>query len=199
MRAILAGLLPDSIELLSLDQLGLASPPDEVERFATFTANARAKAEWCRDQSGLPCLADDSGICIDALEGMPGIRSARWAGPQASDADKNARLLDELQKAGALTPQQRRGYYACSAAYAPIHTSVASEADKSPDTLAALGFMRGYVLPLASTPAASGGFGYDPIFFSSDLGMSVAAAPAATKNSYSHRARALRRLLAAIL
>ena len=198
-RAILAGLLPRSTKLYSLDQIGLLPPPDAIESFATFTANARAKAEWCRDRSGLPCIADDSGICIDALDGRPGIHSARWAGPQASDDDRNARLLHELQNAGAQTAQQRRGSYACSAAYASVLTDDASETNKPLSTMASFGTMRGYVLPLTSAPPTSGAFGYDPIFFSMDLGMSVAKASVAEKNLYSHRARALRRLIAAVV
>ncbi len=198
MRAILANLLPAEVELLSLDQIGMHSPPDEIEKFSTSTANARAKAEWCRDKSGLPCIADDSGICIDALGGAPGIRSARWAGAEASDADRNARLLEELERVKALTVQQRRGFYACSAAYAPLMDQDAVPLKKASYVTSAFGTMQGYVLSSVSNSANPGGFGYDPIFYSFDLGMSVAEAPANVKNLHSHRALALQRLIAAI-
>ena len=197
MRAILAELLPAETELVSLKQVGLRSPPGDIERHSTFTANARAKAEWCRDQSGLACIADDSGICVEALNGRPGIHSARWAGADATDAERNERLLTELDAVDAATPDWRAAMFVCSAALAS--PSSQDSFLRPPATLSALGVMRGFVLQRTKVFGGGGGFGYDPLFFSPELGMSVAEATAGSKNEISHRARALRTLASAII
>ena len=113
--------------------------------------------------------------------------------------DRNVRLLGELDQVGAHSPQQRQGFYACSVAFAPILSSSAFALNRSSSTIAGFGTMPGYILPQASGSSAAGGFGYDPIFFSSDLGMCVAKAAAAKKNLESHRARALQRLIGLLL
>jgi XTP/dITP diphosphohydrolase len=180
-RAILRPLLPPGVELVGLADAGLGSPPPEVERFRSFTGNARAKAAWCREKSGLACIADDSGICVDALGGKPGVRSARWAGP--TDSDRNRRLVEELNRVGAVAERQRTARFVCAAAYAGL------DMDRP---VVALGRVRGRIL---DRPEGAGGFGYDPLFYCPELGASFAEAGEAAKQRVSHRARALVRLL----
>jgi len=185
-QRILHPLLPNSIEILSLANTGLGSLPDEVEHFQTFSANARAKAEWCRDRSGIECIADDSGLCVDALAGAPGVRSARWAGP--TDADRNRALLLELELARADAESTRTAQFVCSAAFASADTSI--------PTIVALGSSRGRILTL---PVGAAGFGYDPVFFSPELEMTFAEAKDAEKDRVSHRGRALHMLISHIV
>jgi XTP/dITP diphosphohydrolase len=179
-RSIVAPLLPTGVEIVTLADMGIGEPPAEIESFKTFAANARAKATWCRDQSGLPCLADDSGLCVDALAGAPGVRSARWAGP--TDADRNAALLAELERVGACEPERRTARFICSAAFAPVQGPV----------VVALGVANGRIL---TRQVGNQGFGYDPLFFSADLDATFAESGETAKNRVSHRARALRLLI----
>ena len=149
------------------------------ETGATFEENARLKAETLRDASGLPALADDSGLSVDALGGRPGVHSARYAGPGATDADNNARLLSELSA----VPQGGRGAeYVCVIAWAvpgaPTRFFRASA--------------RGRIVREAR---GAGGFGYDPYFLSDDLGVTFAEAEPAAKHAVSHRGLAMRRWL----
>ena len=182
-RAILAPLLPQSIELVSLSDLSLPSPPGSVESGSTFTANSRAKALWCRDISGLASIADDSGLCVDCLGGAPGIRSARWAGP--TDHDRNMRLLDEMRLAGATLPEQRTAHFVCAVTFAP--------ADPGRPVICALGELAGVIL---GEPRGEGGFGYDPLFYIPGVGCTLAEAGSTVKNEISHRSAALRHLVA---
>ena len=184
LRAILTPLLTTGTKLLSLADIGQAGPPADVERFNTFTANARAKAKWCRDRYGMSCLADDSGICVHALGEAPGVRSARWAGP--GDSDRNEMLLGELIRVGAIEPQQRAARFVCSAAFAVA---------ESPAAVVALGIASGRIV---DHPSGETGFGYDPIFYCPELESTFALAPEAAKNRVSHRARAFSRLIAQI-
>jgi XTP/dITP diphosphohydrolase len=185
MSAILSAILP-SVRLVTLKDAGLSSPPDEIERFSTFAANARAKAIWCAKNSGLPSIADDSGLCVDALGGRPGVFSARWAGPNATDADRRAYLLAELKRAGALKDNDRLARFICVCTLA-----LSGEGQ----TLSRTGSVRGRIL---SAEQGSSGFGYDPLFFIPSLDSTMAQISREAKNRISHRGRALGSLAMAI-
>lgn len=181
----LAPLLADlGLEARTLDAVGIAETPDEaaIEAFDTFEENALAKARHFHARSGLPTVADDSGLAVDALGGRPGVRSKRWsgrddlAGPALDDANNGA-LLAAL--AGV---HERRAHYVCVAAY----VDGARE-------LVGRGETHGVI---AHTPSGREGFGYDPYFLSDDLGCSFGVAPLSEKQRVSHRARAVRALLA---
>jgi XTP/dITP diphosphohydrolase len=178
-REFAALLAPLGLELLLQSALGIASI---AETGTTFEANALLKARHAASQSGLPALADDSGLEVDALEGRPGVWSARYAGPAASDDDNNARLLAEL----AGVPAQRRG-----ARYRCVLALVRHAADAAP--LMARGSWEGRI---AAHPAGQGGFGYDPLFLPEGHERSAAELPVAQKNALSHRGKALAALLA---
>ena len=169
------------IEVLPQSAFGIA-PPEETG--ATFLDNALLKARHAAGLSGLGALADDSGIEVDALGGSPGVRSARYAGEGASDADNLALLLREL----AGVPELRR-----SARYRCVLVFLRHPAD--PDPVVANGVWEGRIL---SAPRGTGGFGYDPLFQPEGLARSVAELPAQQKNRLSHRGQALRALLAAL-
>lgn len=163
-----------------LEQYGGVRLPAEVG--ATFLENARLKAVAVARQVGRPALADDSGLCVDVLGGRPGVRSARYAGESADDAANNAKLLAEM----AGVPWPRRGAeFRCVVVLAlPDGRWTAAE-----------GRTRGKIL---TAPRGEAGFGYDPLFFSEELGMTFAEAGASAKNQVSHRGRALRALLPAL-
>jgi len=147
---------------------------DVVEDGESFAANARRKAEaFCR-ANGKPALADDSGLCVDALDGAPGVRSSRFAGETASDEDNNARLLALL--AG---EENRAARFVCA-----LHLAFP---DGSPP-ICCEGHVDGIILDHAEGGA---GFGYDPLFFCPELGKTFAAATPEEKASVSHRGRAL--------
>jgi XTP/dITP diphosphohydrolase len=181
LREFGALLTPLGIQLLAQGERNI---PEAEEPFPTFLENALAKARHAACASGLPALADDSGLCVAALGGAPGVHSARYAGEPRSDARNNRRLLDALAGAGALTPADRRAAFVC--------TLVLVRHPEDPDPLVAQGHWGGEI---ASAPAGEGGFGYDPLFFLPALGCSAAELPADQKNRLSHRAQALRRLL----
>ncbi|GMK38432.1 hypothetical protein PCCS19_14860 [Paenibacillus sp. CCS19] len=169
--------------------------PEIVEDGETFQANARKKAKIIGDALNLPVLADDSGLCVDALDGAPGVYSARYAGEGATDADNNAKLLRELSKlAGALgdVPAAEAhgvtlfggGQFRCALAlYDPADGSFVD----------AEGAVEGRIL---SSAKGSGGFGYDPLFWLPELGRSMAELSTEEKQAISHRGAALRELLA---
>lgn len=150
----------------------------------TFVENALLKARHASAQTGLPALADDSGIAVDALGGRPGIYSARYAGPEATDADNNAKLLGEL----AGLPEAERG-----AAYHCVLVWLRHAEDPTP--LIAQGEWRGHI---RTEPAGSGGFGYDPLFQVPGHNCSAAQLNKAEKARSSHRAIATRGLLEAL-
>lgn len=156
------------------------SPVEETG--ATFLANALLKARHAAQVTGLQALADDSGLEVDALGGAPGIRSARYAGPEADDAANNAKLLAAL--AGVPDPR-RTARYRCALVW------VEGPDDESP--LIAEGVWEGRIL---SAPRGPGGFGYDPLFLDPETGLAVAEMNASTKNFYSHRGQAMARLRA---
>jgi len=171
-------LAPLSIELISQHRLGIA---EAEEPHATFLENALAKARHASRASGLPALADDSGLCVDAFGGEPGVHSAYFAGREGSraqrDARNNERLLRELG-------DRRAAHYACVMVFL-------RKAD-DPRPLIAEGIWRGEI---ARAPRGSNGFGYDPLFLLSS-GKTAAELDPAEKNRISHRGIALAKLLA---
>ena len=156
--------------------------PDADETGLSFVENALIKARHAAQLTGLPAIADDSGLCVPALQGAPGIYSARYAGEPSSDARNNARLLVELS-----TKHDRRAYYYCALVW------VQHAADPTP--LIATAAWHGEIL---TTPQGDGGFGYDPLFWVDSENCTAAQLPSARKNTLSHRGQALRALLAQV-
>jgi len=154
------------------------------EHAPSFVENALLKARHAAKVSGLPALSDDSGIEVDALNGAPGVHSARYAGANASDAANNTRLLEALRD----VPMHRRG-----ARYVCVLAFVRQPYDPVP--VLAQGEWRGQLL---ETPRGNNGFGYDPLFWVAQHGKSAAELPAELKNRLSHRARAAAALLQAL-
>ncbi len=168
------------IELIPQGQLNV---PEAEEPHPTFVENALTKARHASKLTGLPALADDSGLCVVALRGAPGVYSARYAqlaGGEKSDAANNARLVEQLA-----SQADRRAYYYC------VLTLVRHADD--PEPLIAEGRWHGQVL---DAPRGANGFGYDPYFFVPSLDATAAELDPAVKNATSHRAIALRQLLA---
>lgn len=172
-----------SLQFVGLDALGIGETPDEeaVEAFETFEENALAKARHFAARTGLPTLADDSGICIDALGGAPGVRSRRFAGADEArgvgqDRANNDRVLALLAD---VPDEARTARYVCAAAVA------------WPDGREAVftGTCEGVLL---RAPRGEGGFGYDPLFFLPGEGMTFGELPPARKNALSHRGKAVR-------
>ncbi|MEK6721641.1 MAG: non-canonical purine NTP pyrophosphatase [Chloroflexota bacterium] len=173
-------------ELVSLDDLGIDGEPDETG--ATFETNARIKASFAAAATGLPALADDSGLEVDALGGGPGVRTRRYAGEQATDTDNNAKLLLELI---GLPPERRGARYVCALALA---LPAASGPRGAPRIVVRRGTVRGRI---ADGLRGSGGFGYDPLFEPEGEpvgGRTFGLWTAAEKGRISHRARAARRM-----
>jgi len=173
-------------ELVSPDDVGIPDEPHETGR--TFEANAALKARFYARRSGLPTLADDSGLEVDALGGRPGVWTRRYAGPNASDADNNAKLLAELEG----VPDVERGArYVCVLALA-LPDGVGARGGLP--VRAVRGTFRGRI---ATSVRGSGGFGYDPLFEPADEppgGRTVGEMTAAEKHARSHRAKAARRM-----
>jgi XTP/dITP diphosphohydrolase len=178
-RELAALLAPLGMQLLLQSALGIDSV---AETGTTFEANALIKARHAASRARLPALADDSGLEVDALDGRPGVWSARYAGAMATDADNNARLLSEL----AGVPPERRG-----ARYCCVLALVRSADDAAP--LIARGSWQGRI---GTRPAGAGGFGYDPLFVPEGHEVTAAELPAQQKNTLSHRGRALAALVA---
>ncbi len=156
--------------------------PEAEEPYDTFVENALAKARHAAQRTGLPALADDSGICVDALGGAPGVHSARYAGEPRSDERNNAKLLEML--AG---HTNRAAHYYC--------VIVVMRHGTDPQPLIAQGLWRGEIL---RTPRGSGGFGYDPLFLDPESGQTGAELAPARKNLMSHRGKALALLAQAL-
>jgi XTP/dITP diphosphohydrolase len=169
------------IEAVTIDDV--APTAELVEDEDTFEGNALAKARQAAAASGLPALADDSGIEVDALGGAPGVRSARWAGEPCDDARNNAKMLREM---AGVAPERRTGRYRCAAAF--VDPSRGIELVRS-------GTCEGVLL---DAPRGSGGFGYDPLFLVPSLGRTMAEIDLPTKNGLSHRAAAFRALAEAL-
>ncbi len=188
-QLVLASGNPGKLRELSaiLDELGYQLHAqsefgvDEVaETGTTFVENAIIKARHAATITGLPALADDSGIEVDALDGAPGVYSARFAGANADDAANNALLVDKLRN---VPPAER------SARYRAVIVLMRHAADPSP--LICEGSWEGMI---QLDPAGDGGFGYDPYFFLPDLGCTSAQLSASEKNRLSHRGAALQEL-----
>jgi XTP/dITP diphosphohydrolase len=185
-RRLLAG---GELEVVFPDEAGVFALPEEdrLELAESFAANARAKAEYFAKQTGLPTVADDSGLEVIALGGEPGVRSKRWAGVAGPelvvDAANNAYLLRRLRGAPAA---RRRARYRC--------VLVLYRTPKAfPETFE--GACTGVIL---EEPRGEGGFGYDPLFLSDELGKSFAEATPEEKDAVSHRGRAFAELRAAL-
>jgi XTP/dITP diphosphohydrolase len=173
-------LAPLGIDVVAQSALGIA---EADEPHVTFVENALAKARHASAQAKLPALADDSGICVRALAGAPGVQSARYAGEPKSDARNNARLVAAL--AGVA---DRRAHYAC------VLTLVRHERD--PEPIIAEGAWHGTVI---DAPRGAGGFGYDPHFLDAATGLTAAELSLERKNEFSHRGQAMRALIARLM
>ncbi len=170
-------LAPLELEVVSQGELGIA---DADEPHATFVENALAKARHASRDARLPALADDSGICVAALDGEPGVHSARFAGEPRSETRNN----EELVRLLAGQPDRRAHYYC---------VIVLVRHAEDPEPLIAEGRWHGEVI---ATPRGAGGFGYDPHFLLPDLGRTAAELSPEEKHAVSHRGKALRRLIA---
>ena len=164
------------ITVVPQSELGVS---DADETGSTFVENALIKARHAVAATGLPAIADDSGIAVDALEGRPGVYSARYAGPEATDEDNNERLLAEL----AGVPDTERG--------AAFHCAACFVTPDDEEPIVTKGEWRGRIL---RERQGDGGFGYDPLFFDPELGCSSAQLSAGEKNRRSHRGKALTEL-----
>ena len=173
-RRILDAIAPGEIELIGLDQF--PDLHDVVEDGATFQENALKKAREMSIATGIPVIADDSGLCIDALNGDPGIFSARWAGIHGDDAANTARVLEQMKD---VPDQERQAHFTCVAAlYLPDGRSHCEEARFDGQILHA--------------PIGEFGFGYDPIFRPDGFELSSAQMSAEAKDAISHRGKSLR-------
>jgi len=176
-------------EILNAAALGIevlprpSEVPEVVEDAPDFAGNARLKAHALRDATGEWALADDSGLEVDALDGRPGVHSARYAGERATDADNVARLLEQLEVLGAVAPAQRTARFRC----------VVVLAGPSGQEFVAEGVVEGRII---DRPTGDGGFGYDPVFVPVDGdGRTFALMSSEEKHAVSHRGRALRALV----
>jgi XTP/dITP diphosphohydrolase len=175
--AEISGILSGAgIELAGLD--GFAPCPEPEENGSTFLENALIKARAAHEATGLPALADDSGIEVDALGGRPGIHSARYGGEGLSDAQRCGRLLEELEGVPA---EERSARFRCVMVLYPAPGT-------EDDALVTEGILEGVI---AGEPSGSNGFGYDPVFYIPGEGKTAAEMDRAEKNSISHRYRAL--------
>ncbi len=167
-------ILGSSISIITMDETAAAGL-DIDENGETFEENALIKARAVAKATSLPTIADDSGICVEALNGKPGVRTARFAGEHASDDENIDKLLSELSD----IPEEKRGaYFACSIAVV----------FPNGEEQTFFGKCEGKIL---TERHGKNGFGYDPVFFVPEYGCSMAELPAETKNSISHRSRAL--------
>ena len=178
-----AMLAPLGLELLCQSELGI---PEAEEPFRTFVENALAKARHTSRLSGLPALADDAGLCVDAFGGLPGVDTAFYATQfgYAKGDDNNVKAL--LEQMGGLTrPSQRRA--------ALVSTLVAVRSADDPEPLIASGRVAGEI---ALSPQGGNGFGFDPVMFIPEFGQTFAQLPVEVKNANSHRGKAARQMVA---
>ena len=180
LRRIVSATAPD-IDVLGLGDLPPYPVPAETAR--TFEANALLKAHACVMATGLPALADDSGLAVDVLNGMPGVRSARWAGPEATDEDNNELLLRQLAD---VADQDRTARFVCAMAL------VLPDGTEHVRT----GEMTGR---LAVRPAGENGFGYDPLFVADGNAITNGQLDPAAKDAISHRGRAVRAIVPVLI
>jgi len=169
-------LAPLGIEVVAQAELGI---PEAEEPHVTFVENALAKARHASAHSGLPALADDSGVCVDALGGAPGVSSARYAGEPRSDARNNEKLVAALKGVA-----DRRAHYYC--------VLVLVRRADDPQPVIAEGAWQGTIIDV---PRGRGGFGYDAYFQDTQSGLTGAELPLERKNAISHRGIAMRALL----
>lgn len=179
-----AGKLKEFAQLLApigfeLHPQGEFNVPEAEEPHATFVENALAKARHAARLTGLPALADDSGVCVNVLGGAPGVYSARFAGEPKSDTRNNEKMVAELAQ-----HSDKSAYYYCVLVYV-------RHAD-DPQPVIADGVWRGEMI---DTPRGAGGFGYDPYFLLPALGKTAAELSSIEKNAISHRGQALRALV----
>jgi len=189
-REFTALLAPLGREIVFPQDVGIAGDPaeDALEVHPTFTANAAAKARWFRDRAGLDTLADDSGLEVDALDGAPGVRSKRFAGADGPDDVVSGRnIVELLQRLRGLPVAERTARFRCVLVLAPARSS-------APEIVVA-GTAEGRIL---EAPRGTGGFGYDPVFWSEELGAAFGEASREAKAGVSHRARAVAALLEAL-
>ncbi len=175
-----AMLSPLGVELISQSALGIL---EAAEPFHTFIENALAKARHATQHSGLPAVADDAGLCVDAFGGLPGVQTAHYAtqfGYARSDANNVRALLEQMQGV-----DNRRA--------AMVSTLVAMRSPKDPEPLVAVGRVVGEI---ARVPVGSNGFGFDPVMFIPEFGQTFAQLPLEVKNANSHRGRAVQAMLA---
>jgi len=173
-------LAPLGIEVIAQSTFGI---PEADEPHDTFVENALAKARHACRHAKLPALADDSGICVRALAGAPGVQSARYAGEPKSDGRNNAKLIASL---AGIT--DRRAHYAC------VLALLRHEAD--PEPIVTEGAWHGTIV---DAPRGTGGFGYDPYFLDASTGLTAAELPLERKNELSHRGKAIRALIARLV
>ena len=176
LRAMLA---PLGLELIAQGDLGI---PEAAEPFHTFVENALAKARHAAQHSGLPALADDAGLCVDAFGGLPGVDTAYYAtqfGYEKGDANNVRALLEQMQGLS-----NRRA--------AMVSTLVAVRSAQDPEPLIAVGRVSGQIAP---APMGSNGFGFDPVMYLPEFGKTFAELPVDVKNANSHRGRAVRAML----
>jgi XTP/dITP diphosphohydrolase len=169
-------LVPLGIDVIAQAELGIE---ETDEPHSTFVENALAKARHASAHAKLPALADDSGICVRALDGAPGVLSARYAGEPKSDARNNAKLIAALSAVA-----DRRAHYACVLAL--------MRHAEDPEPIITEGAWHGTIIDV---PRGSGGFGYDPHFLDIATGLTGAELPLERKNELSHRGKAMRSLL----
>jgi len=169
-------LAPLGTRVITQDELGITEAEEPHE---TFRENALAKARHACLATRLPALADDSGLCVDALGGAPGVSSARYAGEPRSDERNNQKLIAEMS-----THENRRAHYVC------VMVLMRGPGDAAP--LVAEGRWHGEI---ARAPRGTGGFGYDPYFFLPALGKTAAELAPEEKNRLSHRGQAMQKLL----
>lgn len=205
LRELSALLAEADIAAETLTDAGLVESPeeDQLEVHATFAENALAKARWFAERSGRVVLADDSGLCVDALDGRPGVHSKRWSGRtdlegEALDAENNRLLLAALEDAAARGRPERTARYVCAAACAWPAGVPGPEDEAGPRVtgFTTIGESAGTIL---RTPRGVGGFGYDPWFASTPLGgRTFAEVTREEKAAVSHRGAAFRALLAEV-
>jgi XTP/dITP diphosphohydrolase len=170
---------PLDMTLVGLHELGIDAPDETAP---TFLENALHKARHAATQSGLPAIADDSGLVVPALGGAPGVHSARFAGEHGDDAANNRRLVAELQRIS-----DRRAYFYCALVYL--------RAADDPAPVIATAAWHGEIV---DEPRGTNGFGYDPHFWLASLGRTSAELPPEQKDALSHRGQAARALLAVL-
>lgn len=175
-------LAPAGVELIAQGALGVS---EAEEPFHTFVENALAKARHAAQYTGLAAIADDSGLCVDALGGAPGVTSAHYAGELPRDGDREVRRALQDAANNALLLERLRGASDRRARF--VGTLVAVRSADDPEPLVAVGRWFGEILP---APRGAGGFGYDPLMFIPALRAAVAELGAEIKNAHSHRALA---------